>query len=181
MKTLIISLILTTIVQAEITANKLSELSKAKHQDVELIEPLQLFTFARNFEMKPKFLFHRDPGSIPDSTTTTKLKMKKVNENLIFISFDLPPLEKPFLVAVTYDRKTGLYNKYMLTPNGQFRTLKGIAIPQSRTVHWHVVSPKEPSINIETYYDKSFTTKEAFLDKEGEIFMVLELNAEASN
>lgn len=180
MKFFLLIILFPLIVKSQITEEALLDLSTESHQDIELNEALQLFTFARDLKVTAKLIYHQDKKLIRKPPSVGSMQMKKLGKNLFYATFQLPILEKPYHVCISYDEKTGLYHKHMLTPLDEFLVLQGVAIPDSRSIHWYRTGSEERAINIESYTDTSFIAKDVILDKKGDVLMILKVQGEVN-
>ena len=178
MKTLALLFASSSLIYADLTKEQILEFEKRANANVALAKPLQLFTKGFEFKAKAKTLYAKDPKF--KNTFEMTMYQKVIDKDTLYSSYAFPGYDVPFRVVVKYDSKKGLYKKFMVTPDLKLRKLRGVSIPNTRSVHWSMITPKETTVNIESYFDDKFIAKEAFLDEDGGVKMVVEFTANKS-
>lgn len=164
MKYLILCLTLFTTNLYGLDADAIQKLASQPHSRENLVSELKLFPDAREYKITIKSGETVDDLKSNPSLIATE---KVVQGRYIISELKYPGVENPLIMVVSYDRKTDVFKKSVLLPNGIVSFSTGVADFKKRTIAWMSNEPQgEPPVSvfsIETHSDELTTWKETYM------------------
>ena len=146
MKYILIFLLLSAGPLFGLDAEAIRKLAKQPHSRENLVEALKIFPEAREYRVTGRMA---DPGGDWQLGPKLKAKEKTVDGRYIVSEVTFPGQEKPMIMAVTFDKPTKTFHKWVLLPSGELTSATGLADFKLRTIAWHSNKPHgNPPVSI---------------------------------
>lgn len=162
---------------SNLTPDELKAIIAKPHDDQPAVKGFEILPDIRNWDSTGGFT---DPAGkrepFKGKTTSRRVEGKyEVNE----ITFE--GLKVKLVLVVTWDPKSDMYYRYLVTPRGPVSKSLGMRVPNARSIAW-----AEPGggglrmMTVENYEDKKMTWRSLSVDKSGAVTLTTEGEATAA-
>ena len=149
------------------------KIASEPHDRTNLLEELIIFPEAREYKVKAQM---GRPGETLKPGPEVIAKEKTVRGRYIVSEMKFPGVDNPLVMVVTYDKKTNLYKKWVLDPDGNVSASSGLADGATRTIAWSggVAGGVDASkfFAIEVHRDEKVTWQEVFFEADRPVWRI---------